>query len=71
MWTVINTVYFNDGTNEIYGYRIRNEDNSKRKIISSKTANKLTLESKLRVASRQELSFCSVNRDFKENDEHS
>lgn len=66
MWTVVNTVYFNDGTNEIYGYSVANEANTKRRIISSKTANKLTLAGKIKVAPREELSFCSVSRDYTE-----
>lgn len=67
-WIVINTVYFNDGSHEIYGYKVKNEDGTKRKIISSKTANALTLKGELRVSDRQELSFCSVGRDFIEVD---
>lgn len=66
IWTVINTVYFNDGTNEIYGYRVVNEANTKRKIISSKTANRLTLAGELKVSPRQELSYCSVDRSYTE-----
>lgn len=66
MWTVVNTVYFDDGTNEIYGYRVVNEDNTKRRIISSKTANVLTLKEQIRVSPREELSFCSVGRDYEE-----
>lgn len=64
IWTVVNTVYFNDGTNQIYGYKVASEDNTKRKIISSKTANILTQKGEIRVAPRQELSFCSVDRGF-------
>lgn len=71
MWTVVNTVYFNDGSNEIYGYRVANEDNTKRKIISSLTANTLTLKGELRVSPRQELSFCSVDRFYEESLEES
>lgn len=70
MWTVVNTVYFDDGSNELYGYKIMNEEKTKRNIISSKTAKRLMLENKLKVSPRQELSFCTVSREFKETDEH-
>lgn len=66
IWTVVNTVYFNDGTNEIFGYEVKDENNTVRKKISSKTANALTLKGQIRVSPRQELSFCSVDRGFVE-----
>lgn len=69
VWTVVNTVYFNDGSYEIYGYKVKSKDGKRRKIISSKTANTLTLKGELRVSDRQELSFCSVGRDFREEGE--
>lgn len=66
IWTVVNTVYFNDGSGDIYGYKVKDEANTKRKIISSQTANRLTAEGRLRVLERQELSFCSVERGYVE-----
>ncbi|TKH35975.1 hypothetical protein C1I59_13555 [Paenibacillus polymyxa] len=63
-WTVVNTVYFNDDSNQIYGYKVKNEDNTMRRIISSKTANELTLKGELIFSPRQELSFVSVDRDY-------
>ncbi|MGV6934083.1 hypothetical protein ACWA2B_00905 [Paenibacillus sp. CMM36] len=63
-WEVVNTVYFNDDSNQIYGYKVKNEDNTMRRIISSKTANELTLKGKLIFSPRQELSFVSVDRDY-------
>ncbi|NMP10563.1 hypothetical protein [Paenibacillus polymyxa] len=63
-WTVVNTVYFNDDSNQIYGYKVKNEDNTMRRIISSKTANELTLKGQLIFSSRQELSFVSVDRNY-------
>ncbi|PZT52004.1 hypothetical protein [Paenibacillus silvae] len=66
IWMVVNTVYFNDGSGEIYGYKIKDEASAKRRIISSQTADRLTAEGKLRVLERQELSFCSVERGYVE-----
>ncbi|MEC4566749.1 hypothetical protein L8C07_12405 [Paenibacillus sp. CMAA1739] len=63
-WEVVNTVYFNDGSNQIYGYKVKNEDNTMRRIISSKTANELTLKGELIFSPRQELSLVSVDRDY-------
>ncbi|MFE0619740.1 hypothetical protein [Bacillus altitudinis] len=66
IWTVVNTVYFNDGSGDIYGYQVESEDKTKRRIISSKTANRLTLERRIRVFERQELSLCTVERGYVE-----
>jgi len=66
IWTVVNTVYFNDNTNEIFGYQVKDEANTMRRIISSKTANELTLKRQIRVLPRQELAFVSVDRGFQE-----
>ncbi|WP_029516265.1 hypothetical protein [Paenibacillus polymyxa] len=63
-WEVVNTVYFNDDSNQIYGYKVKNEDNTMRRIISSKTANELTLKGELIFSPRQELSLVSVDRDY-------
>ncbi|MFS0657451.1 hypothetical protein AB1L07_02335 [Niallia alba] len=64
-WIVVNTVYYRD-TNRLYGYKLRNKDFEQR-IITTESGNRLLREGIIEESLYQELSYCSVPLDYKEN----